>query len=157
MKVIRNERYGRRVRGPWLFGLVLCQQVGDRRRVLETRFFIVNRRDEQSLIPIILRKVQPGTTIYSDEWPAYQQLQQFHFVHIRVNHTLWYMDPEGNHLNSIEGQWMIVRKRLVKDMRGTTPELLPSYQAEFWMMSIFPRRIDFFNEFIKLLGEFYVL
>lgn len=152
----RPERYRRRMRGPWIFGLVLCRLEGSKRKVMETRFFIVERRNSETLIPIINNEILPGTTIYSDEWPAYNEICH-NFNHVTINHSRWYVDPQGNHSNTIEGQWLIVRKRLVKDMRGTSSTLLPSYLCEFWLRSIFPNRVDFFNAVIGLIQEFYPL
>ncbi|CAF4600595.1 unnamed protein product [Rotaria sp. Silwood2] len=66
----RNRNYGRRIEGPWIFGIAEPTEEGH-----EVRFFHVQRRDAATLIPIIWKHVYPGTTIWSDEWKAYSRLQ----------------------------------------------------------------------------------
>ncbi|CAM4799551.1 unnamed protein product [Rotaria magnacalcarata] len=53
-----NHNYGRRVEGPWIFGIAEPTEEGH-----EVRFFHVARRDAATLIPIIWKNVYPGTTI----------------------------------------------------------------------------------------------
>jgi len=57
-----NQRnYDSRVQGPWIFDL--CWHYND---LLERRFFIVQKRDRETLLPIIQREVGQGTIIHSD-------------------------------------------------------------------------------------------
>ncbi|KAL4143079.1 hypothetical protein QTP88_005450 [Uroleucon formosanum] len=59
---ITNRNYGVRVQGPWVFGM--CYR---RDNIVERRLFIVQKRDRATLLPIIKREIEPGTTIFSDE------------------------------------------------------------------------------------------
>ncbi|CAF3933495.1 unnamed protein product, partial [Didymodactylos carnosus] len=68
---------GRRMDGPWIFGIAQPTKDGH-----EVRFFHVQRRNRQTLVQIIWKHVVPGTTVWSDEWAAYKNLQtQYGYDH----------------------------------------------------------------------------
>ena len=60
--VENNRNHGRRIDGPWVFGL---------KNGFDCRYFYVARRDQVTLEHIIRREVQEGSVVHSDEWPAY--------------------------------------------------------------------------------------
>ena len=90
---------GRVVEGQWVFGGI-CH---------ETRqFFLVpvEDRTSETLLKIIKEKIKPGTTIISDCWQAYDCLSKHGFQHLKVNHSINFLDPEtGAHTNTIERKW----------------------------------------------------
>ena len=49
-------------------------------------------RDAATLLPIIQRVAEPGTSIWSDEWTAYGQLSSLGYVHSTVNHSRNFKD-----------------------------------------------------------------
>ncbi len=53
--------------GQWVFG-------GVQRGTGECFLVSVERRDAETLVPLIVKHVVPGTTIYSDKWKAYSRL-----------------------------------------------------------------------------------
>jgi len=57
-----NKNYGNRIVSPWVFGI--CWKRPD--LLLERRFFIVDKRDRETLLQIIKNGIKTGTTIYSD-------------------------------------------------------------------------------------------
>ncbi|KAK4880801.1 hypothetical protein RN001_008947 [Aquatica leii] len=57
-EIENNRNHGRRIDGPWVFGLRLRDEV---------RYFYVERRDRATLLPIIQREVEVGSSIHSDE------------------------------------------------------------------------------------------
>ncbi|KAK4886068.1 hypothetical protein RN001_002339 [Aquatica leii] len=57
-EIENNRIHGRRIDGPWVFGLRLRDEV---------RYFYVERRDRATLLPIIQREVEVGSSIHSDE------------------------------------------------------------------------------------------
>ena len=65
---------------------------------------IVAARDAATLLPIIQAHVNPGTTIYSDCWAAYNGISQIVSVsgHCTVNHSVEFVTPSGVHTNHIE-------------------------------------------------------
>ena len=104
----RKYNVGRLVTGQWVFGGI-CR---------ETREFFavpVENRDTSTLLAILHDYVEPGTTIISDCWKAYDCLSDEGFVHIKVNHSLNFVDPEsGAHTNTIERRW--------RDLKNLVPK-----------------------------------
>ena len=78
----------------WIFGLL-------ERRETKGRLILypVERRDAATLIPIILKHVEQGSTIYSDAWGAYNDLNDLGFRHFTVVNKYHfkkeYKSPEG--------------------------------------------------------------
>ena len=76
----RKYSRGRLVEGQWVLGGI-CQESGD--MFLE----IVQKRDKNTLMPIILKCVAKGSTIITDCWRAYSDLKD-EYKHLTVNHSL---------------------------------------------------------------------
>jgi hypothetical protein len=62
-----NNSNSKRLEGPWVFRM--CWRYDS---FLEKCFFVVERQDRTTLIPIIEKDILPGTTIVSDEWKPYK-------------------------------------------------------------------------------------
>ena len=90
----------------------------------------------QTLLPIILNHVHPGTEIWSDQWRAYSQVSTIPGVsgHQTVNHSLHFKDPQtGVHTNNIESYWNGVKIEF-KSMKGdktTCETTLANHLDEF--------------------------
>ncbi|CAF1290825.1 unnamed protein product, partial [Didymodactylos carnosus] len=99
----------------------------------EVRFFHVQRRDRATLVPIILKHVAPGTTVWSDEWGAYKNLKtQYGYDNQTVNHSQNFVDPHtGCHTQLIE---CLSKTKILRAMRGLT--LLDSHLNELWYRSV---------------------
>ena len=94
---------------------------------------VVPSRDAATLLPIIQAHVQPGTIIHSDQWTAYNGVQQLGNVHQHqiINHSLHFVDPTtGVHTQNVESYWNRVKTKL-KRMKGCHEEQIPSYLDEF--------------------------
>ena len=88
---------------------------------------------DRTLLPIITQHVRPGTVVNSDQWAAYDQVQQLQpvNVHQTVNHSLHFVDPAtGVHTHNIESYWNRVKRRF-KHMKGIHETMLNSYINEF--------------------------
>jgi transposase len=115
--VVNKRNHGARIDGPWVFGL----RLGD-----DCRYFVVEKRDRGTLIPIIRRECERGSVIHSDEWPAYGSLTQEGYVHETVNHQQHYVDPDtGAHTQAIERSWLDAKIDILKKKRG-----VPLYQLQ---------------------------
>ena len=64
-------------------------------------FFKVEARDAVTLLNIIDKHVLPGTTIFSDEWAAYNRIINLdrRFNHRTVKHLVTFVAPDGTHTN----------------------------------------------------------
>ena len=102
----RKFNRGKRVDGKWVFGGV---ERGSKNCFLK----VVPDRSKETLLNVLQTYVLPGTTIISDCWSSYNCLQDEGFVHLRVNHSLNFKDPDtGAHTNTIEGTWGAVKRGL---------------------------------------------
>ena len=93
---------------------------------------IVPQRDARTLLPIIRQHVRPGTIVRSDEWWAYNRVQQLNPVaHQTVNHSITFVDPvTGVHTQNAKSYWNQVKTKF-KCMKGVHELMLSSYLDEF--------------------------
>ena len=97
---------GRYVEGKWVFGGI-CRET-------KACFLVpVERRDKDTLIPIIRAQILPGTCVMSDMWKAYDCLQDEGYNHLTVNHSLNFVDPDtGAHTQRIENTWWGIKRSM---------------------------------------------
>ena len=92
---------------------------------------IVMSVDEDTLLPLISKKVEQGSTVCSDTWKAYTGIAARGYVHRLVNHgERQYTDGKGNHINGLEGFWGYLKRKLASK-GGITRSRLPFYIAEY--------------------------
>lgn len=150
MNQARN--YGRRITGPWIFGMAEChKQTDGSYKTGEVRLIKVERRTADILLPIIRANVLPGSVVWSDEWASYNRIgsDNDNLIHETVNHTYEFVTPKGVHTQNIERVWSSLKLKIVRNMRGTSEELLESHLSEFMFRSRYSNtRWDFFLNFI---------
>ncbi|KAF0305838.1 hypothetical protein FJT64_022567 [Amphibalanus amphitrite] len=117
----------------------------------------------QSLLPIIVANVEPGTTIWSDEWAAYRQIPLcrdqpqnggglMSYVHQSVNHSVEFVDPAtGANTQRLEGEWERCKLQLMPLNKGTSRALLPGHPASFWW-ALLNGQAKCSDPFLRLLG-----
>ena len=98
----------------WVFGLY------ERERKL-VYMEVVEKRNAKTLIPIIQKRCEIGTTIISDQWNAYNKLAEFGFPHYTVDHSRFFVNPHSReiHTQDIEISWCWAKYN-VKKHRGNT-------------------------------------
>ena len=66
-----------------------------------------NKRDRPTLEKIIVDNVEKGTTLYTDGWKAYEQLERLGYLWESVNHSEHFVSPTNPscYTNTIEGTW----------------------------------------------------
>ncbi|HEY4963861.1 MAG TPA: IS1595 family transposase [Candidatus Saccharimonadales bacterium] len=83
------------------------------------------------LLPIIEDKVEPQTSIFSDEWGAYRTLSRRGYTHTTVNHsTLEYVRGTA-HTNTIEGFWSQLKRSIDGTYHAVSPKYLQQYINQF--------------------------
>ncbi|CAB3996646.1 Hypothetical predicted protein [Paramuricea clavata] len=93
----RKYHRGHKVEGQWVF-----------RGIEESRrsFMVtVEKRDQKTLLPLIHHHIAKGSTIISDCWKAYVNLEKHRYVHKCVNHSKEFVNADDDHTNKIEGHW----------------------------------------------------
>lgn len=115
----------------------------------------VEKRDADTLVPILEQYIKPGTTIITDCWKAYGKLDRAKFRLFTVNHSITYVDENtGAHTNTIESTWRHVKTRLPAYARRS--EFFGGYLARY----IFQKRciyagLDPTVEFFMAAGQWY--
>lgn len=108
----RKNNYGQRVVGPWVVGLYKSKK--------EVRFYIVPDRKGSTLLDIIGRCCAVGSVIRTDEWSGYSRLTQSGYIHKKVNHSEWFVNPhDGTHTQGIERMWVEGKAILKRHRRPT--------------------------------------
>jgi transposase-like protein len=103
-----KRKYGRGhpVKGQWVFG-------GVERESGRTFLVPVADRTAETLMAVIDEWIGPGTTVISDCWGAYRNLNAQGYTQLTVNHTLQFVDQQtGAHTNTIESTWRHVKAYL---------------------------------------------
>ena len=84
----RKNHKGRVIDGTWVFGGVDKTDNG------QCFFVTVKNRSADSLLGNISKFILPGTTIVSDCWKGYSQLENHpDYSHLTVNHRYNFVDP----------------------------------------------------------------
>jgi len=109
---------------------------------------VVERRDAATLIPLLEKWVERGTTVMSDCWKAYDKMEGF--VHMKVNHSLNFVDPEtGTHTNTIESTWRHAKESF--SSHGRKKAHVPGNLARYmFMKSCRAKKIDPTEEFYRM-------
>ncbi len=92
---------------------------------------------QATIEPFIKKFIQPGTKLHTDEYDIYNQLTNWGYQHVTVNHSQgeYARDDDGDgkaevHVNTLEGFWSLLRSWL-RPHRGISQEHLPCYLGFF--------------------------
>lgn len=77
---------------------------------------MVEDTKSKTLMPVIRRKIQPDSIVYTDCYHSYNVLDVSEFKHLRINHSLLFAD-KTNHINGIENFWN-QSKRVLRKYNG---------------------------------------
>ena len=92
---------------------------------------IVPGIEAKDLQPLIEKQVKRGAIICSDGWRAYTGLAAKGYVHRIVDHSQKeYSNKNGRHINSLEGFWGYLKRKLAAK-GGIRREKLPFYLGEY--------------------------
>lgn len=143
----RKYHRGHHVEGQWVFG-------GIEEESRKCFLVAVEKRDEDTLLPIIQDWIEPGTIIVSDCWKAYSKLEAHGYEHRTVNHSVEFVNKDGDHTNKIEGHWRHAKSNLPKF--GVRKHLFSTYLAEF-IWRYMHRDEDLFRVFLNDVKKVYAI
>lgn len=145
----RKFNRGREVHGKWLLGMI-------ERKTGNVRFAMCpdNKRDKETLLQLIEENVEKKTTIITDMWKGYSNIEAEGFRHKTVNHSYNFINPEdGAHTQTIEATWSALKYKL----RLKTDKLnLDSYLFEYMYRKYCKfHDIDIFTELVSDIKKMY--
>ena len=113
-----------------------------------------NKRDSITLLPLIRHYIKRGTTIITDCWGAYNDLEGYGYNHLTVNHS----DPDNPFINqktgantqTIESAWRAMKRRIC---RGGVPidDLMGHLCEYLWQRYMKMKKLDPFVQLINLI------
>ena len=116
------------------------------------------RSTANAIEPVVLRVTEPGTEVHTDEWHAYDDLDDRDRTRFSVNHKRkeWARDGDGDgvrevHSNTIEGFWLAPRNYL-RPFRGVSKWCLDLDLVFYEGLHNYRR--DFLSFLRALLGPF---
>lgn len=122
VKLFQYHR-GRNIQKRWVFGMAVMGHNPPR-----PLFTLIKRRDRLTLEGVIRRQVTPGTTVISDEWPAYNALAAIGYDHRTVNHSVNYVNPLNGKKGSLTNSHLICV--IISSHHHLVPA--PSASKEIW-------------------------
>ncbi|XP_050093815.1 uncharacterized protein LOC126576547 [Anopheles aquasalis] len=101
------------------------------RRTRRCFFELVEDRSMGTIESVIGRHVASGTTIMTDGWRSYNNLDERGFGHMVVNHSLYFVCPldRNVHTQNIENRWRWL-KRFLSD-KGSHKGNIETYMEEY--------------------------
>ncbi|ORD97049.1 hypothetical protein HERIO_1067 [Hepatospora eriocheir] len=140
-----KNNYGERVNGPWVFSMA---EEGSRK----VKMFVVEKRDRDSLPPLLLEHVDKNSIIHGDGCKAYSGLSTMFDDHKVVNYSENFVDPNTRcHIQLIECIWGQAKLKIIKNKRGTTLTMLQSHLSFFCFYYHFNE--ESFKNFLKTIGN----
>lgn len=108
----RKYNRGHRVEGVWVIGGV---ELTEERKVF---LKIIETRDSETISNVLLNYVSVGSTLITDCWRGYVDLQRLGYHHQTVNHSQTFVDPiSGACTNTIEGTWNALKMQIASRNR----------------------------------------
>jgi transposase-like protein len=110
--------------------------------IVERRGRIVARAIEsastEELIGLVRKHVTPGSTIYTDEYPAYNEIRRLRdehgkriYRHRRIRHGAGIFVRGDIHTQTVEGFWSLVKRGIRGVYHYVSKEYLQSYLDEY--------------------------
>jgi transposase-like protein len=115
----RKYNRGHPVTGQWVFG-------GVKRESGRTFLVPVPDRTADTLMIVTEAWIEPGTTVISDCWSAYRDLDPQGYTHRTVNHTISFVNEDGDHTNTIQSMWRHVKAYLKSYKRRDDVSFFPT-------------------------------
>ena len=96
----------------------------------ECFFELTTKRNANILECIIRRNVKDKSTIWTDSWRGYSNLENLGFLHDTVTHKYNFVSETGVHTNRIESTWSAF-KRQYRSITNKSVESIQDYIVDF--------------------------
>ena len=110
-------------------------------------------RNQATLESIISQYVLPGSTIWTDLWAGYNNLNLLGYRHDTVNHSIEFRTSDGVHTNRIEAIWGAI-KRKYRYITNKKSELMGSYLAGYQFKKTFIN--NRLSKYISIINQVYL-
>lgn len=146
----RKYNRGRAKRVKWVVG-------GIDRDTGETFLALVDYRDAATLDEITCKFVEQGTTIITDMWRGYNNLNDLGYFHHTVNHSTNFVDPNDRtvHTQRIECHWSVVKRSMRRRLGKMSVTGIESYLVEYMWRSAKKTELDRLQDFLTMCQSFY--
>lgn len=102
----RKFNVGRAVRSPWVIGGVDIHSG-------EMFFVEVIRRNSETIKQVLTENIEIGSTVITDCWAGYVNLESYGYFHLKVNHSENFIDPlTGANTQAIENRWSVLKRKM---------------------------------------------
>ena len=121
-----------------------------------TGFLIYYFSDAQTLVPLIKKWILPNTKIISDSWKAYDTLGKEGYEHLRVNHSISFVNQENPeiHTNRIESTWRHAKESF--STHGRVKVHVPGNLARYMFLKAAKAKdTDPTEEFLRMAAYIY--
>ncbi len=92
---------------------------------------VVDGSGAADLLPHVVEKVLPESSVFTDEWRAYNQLGQKGYRHDRVHHSQHIYVSGDVHTNTIEGFWSLLKRGISGAYHSVSAKHLQAYFNEY--------------------------
>lgn len=86
---------------------------------------------EKTLLGMVKEYVLPASTVFTDEFSAYDKLSQHGYTHRRIQHSAKVYVMGDIHTNTIEGVWSLVKRGIGGVYHQVSQKYLQSYLDEY--------------------------
>jgi transposase-like protein len=105
--------------------------LGMRERGGRTKALPIKKADGKTLEFAIIDRVEPGSTIHTDEWRGYAGLKWLDFTHETISHAAGEYVRDGVTTNSIEAVWAVLKRGIYGTFHHVSEKHLGRYVNEF--------------------------
>ncbi|MGH2500812.1 MAG: IS1595 family transposase [Candidatus Limnocylindria bacterium] len=84
-----------------------------------------------AMLPHLIKRVLPSTTVYTDEYSAYRGLQKAGYDHRRIHHAERVYVSGDIHTNTIEGFWSLTKRGIGGVYHAVSAKHLQGYLNEY--------------------------
>lgn len=104
--------------------------VGFKERGGRVKSILVPNVKKETLGRAIARHSRKGSTIYTDGFKSYDDVQELGYEHLPHDHSVKFIKSPVVHTQGIEGHWGITKPTIKSRHRRVTAQSLPGYIAE---------------------------